>query len=186
MYFSLQQQLFALWQSFWLGIAIGVLLMLFRLWRRFCPSQAADFVRDFLFISGTVLLSGIFYLRVSRGQIRWFYLLAQLLGALVFDRGVTRWLLPLIHRVLCVLFSLLERVLRVLLFPFVRVFGWLFAGVKKLIRIIFKKLFIFIKKYIIILLHSVFRDRKKTKERMSTDGPKAEDQAKRRISQFYH
>ena len=170
MYFSLQQQLLVLWRSFLLGILIGIIFDVFCLWRRFCASRASVFARDFLFVSGVVLLSSVFYLHNSWGQIRWFYILSQCAGAVLFHKLIGRWLLNPIHAILSFVFRWICRLMRAVFSPIFRLLGLVFTGIQKLFHIIFKKLFIFINKYIIIILSSL--KRRKTKEREVTNGTK--------------
>lgn len=188
MYFSLEQQLLTLAQAFGLGVVIGVVYEIFRIWRRFCPSQIAEFVRDFIFIVGTVLFSSWFYIRTSWGQIRWFYVLAQLLGAVLFHKLIGRFCFEVICKFLAWLFGGIKFLLCQLFRPILWLLHRVLKFLQKVVNIIFKKLFIFIKKYIIIFTYPLFhRKMKKSKERTANHGEKSsEAENQKGYSQFYH
>ena len=181
MYFSLQQQLLATVQALGLGVVVGIAFELVRVWRRLCPSAVAEFVRDFLFVTGAVLLSSWFYIRFAQGQLRWFYLLAELAGAVLFHKLIGRFCYEPLGKLMQYLSGLLRQLFFYLVAPIV----FLFKFSCGIIYNIFKKLFIFIKKYIIIFTSSLFQRKKNSKERKKSHG-KDDFSQKEGYSQFYH
>lgn len=190
MFFAQTQLYSILPASFLLGVTFGIVWEILRLWRRIAPSPVAEFVRDFLFVMTVILGSRVFYGKLSYGQIRWFYVAAELAGMVLYHLLVGRFLYEPIYRLLCRLARLLRKIFSLILYPFK--LAAMFAGkvwniLGNLAIAFLKKVFIFIKKYIIIKLYKPFRHEKNLKERNLKHGKEGSKEPEEgHISRFYH
>ncbi len=187
MYFSNQLNLSVLWGAFLLGAMIGVLWLVVRICRVFFQSAFWIAMGDFLLCIAAVLCTVIYFQRRCDGQLRWFYLLAQGGGILLFRVTLGK----ILFSPICVLISFLRRAIRRLMAtlfrPLLKLTGWgisLFKKITKNIYIFLKKPFIFLKTYIIINLCKL-RKSIKIKERKCNNGGQAEAE-KASSSRFYH
>lgn len=98
-----------------IGFALGVLYDVFRILRLAIPSpRAVILVQDILFFSFCALLTFFFMLSTNEGQVRFFILIGELLGAIVqhltlgvLTMRVSKAIITLVKKILHFLFSVL-------------------------------------------------------------------------------
>ncbi len=189
MFFDQTPQYYPLLFSFILGVTFGILWEIFRLWRRISPSPVMQFFRDFIFAMLFVLGSRTFYSRISHGQIRWFYILAQLMGMVLYHWLIGRFLYEPIYHMMQALYGGMKWCGTILFYPVKVLFGLLgkvWNVIQNWATLFLKKLFIFVKRYIIIFLYKSFYKKPKLKERTAHHGEKGKKESQGDISRFYH
>ncbi|MBR5783084.1 MAG: spore cortex biosynthesis protein YabQ [Clostridia bacterium] len=163
------------------GVIIGMMYEGLRILRHFRSGAVMQFICDFVLIVGAAVVSVQYYRYTSDGQIRWFCVLSQLLGLILYCRLVGRFLFAPI----CRLSAKIGKLLRWMVFPFVWVMRLLGKTLNLAVKFAEKKLkkcFIFIKKYSII--NKSKASERKTKERNETNGK--EDRTQEYGTRFYH
>ena len=163
-----------------LGAGLSLGFELVRVAGYFLKGAFWRFTLDVLrvFVGGMVVL--YYFQRSADGQIRWYDLSAMLLSAWLFHLCIGRFLVIPLRRILSVLFLLFYKILRCLWYPL----GRLLRLFTKIASAFFKKVFIFLKRYIIIKPYQLFLKRKKIKE--APRGTKTEEKKQGSFSQFYH
>lgn len=163
-----------------LGVGLSFGFELVRVAGYFLKGAFWRFTLDALRVFAGGMAALLYFQRSADGQIRWYDLGAMLLSAWLFHFCIGRFLVTPLRRILSFLFLLLAKILRCLWYPF----GKLLRFFTKIASAFFKKVFIFLKRYIIIKPYQLFLRRKKMKE--ASRGTKTEEKKQGSFSQFYH
>lgn len=147
------------------------------------------FAMDLLRIFGAALMTLLYFYRFADGQIRWYDVVLEISACVLFHICVGRYIVRLMRRVIVRVIAFAKRILKIICFPFAFVFKLLVKMMKFLLKItgrFFKKVFIFLRRYIIILLYPLQRKRKRKRKETQSYGKAKEKQENGNGSRFYH
>lgn len=171
-----------------LGMGIGLYFSLMRVVGHFLHGTFWLFVLDFLRVVGATFGALLYFRYAADGQIRWYDIVMLLLAMWLFHFCFGRFLVKFLCRLISFLVEFFKKIWALIWYPL----GLLLQFFSKAVRFItkmtlcfLKKVFIFLKRYIIIIPYPLFLKRKKIKE-ASISGNKAEEKTQGNISQFYH
>ena len=140
---SVAQQTIAFLTACLFGVALGAIYDVFRIFRIAIPcGKIAVFIQDIIFFVLSATLSFLFMLYTNTGEIRFFYILGELIGFTIyyFTIGI------LVYKSAKAVVGFIKKILR-LIFRFVLKPIWrLFLLIIKLIKFLSNKVNIFIKK----------------------------------------
>ncbi len=147
--FSVAGQFVDLLWAILVGVGLGVLYDVFRLWRVMHHGKISVFLQDVLWWMLFAFLSFYFALFWQGGVVRWYTLAGEIIGFWLYHKTIGKLVFFLCEKIL----KLILWVLRLIMQPL----RWLFHLLMKPIRHIFRKekeilknLFIFLKERIII------------------------------------
>ncbi len=140
------------------------------------------FVLDAVRLLGAALMTFFYFHNYADGQIRWYDIGLEILGCWLFHFCVGRYIVRLMRRIVTYVIALIKKIFSIIWFPFRFAFGLL----AKITRGFLKKVFIFLRQYIIMSLQAFkFRCKKKRKE--TEDYGKTKEKEKIGDgSRFYH
>lgn len=138
---TLTQQLAVLAGAVLLGGALGLVYDVLRAMRALFPARAAGVVLDLLFWTAATAALFLWSLSAGDGQVQISTCVFLFLGAVLYFRSCSPWLLPLLRRGM----HLLRRLWRLLTAP-VRFLGRLAVRGVKNFLIFFKKAFSFVRR----------------------------------------
>ncbi len=177
-----------------LGAALlGVMICLFfesvRIVGFFLRGTVWVFVLDFLRIVGAAIMNLLYFHHYADGQIRWYDLVFECLAGWLFHICVGRFAVRFVCSVATYIIEFLKKLLRICLLPFRFVFRYVAKTGNLLAKntiCFFKKVFIFLYKYIIMLLYPFRLSRKKNRKETKNHGKETEKQEISNSSRFFH
>ncbi len=170
-----------------LGVGISLFFEAVRVVGHFLRGSFWRFVLDLVRVVAAVLATLSYFQRSADGQIRWYDIGALVLSAWLFHFCLGRFLVRPLCRLLSFFAAVLKKLAGLIWLPLGLMLRFLGKGAgffTKITAAFFKKVFIFLKRYIIMIPYPLFLKRKKVKE--VPHGRKTEEAAQGNISQFYH
>ena len=170
---SVSYQTLSFFISILTGGIIGVVYDAFRIIRIVkTPSDIRAFFEDILFWIICFFITFYLLIKVSAGSVRWFLILGELLGFVIYYHTLG----ALIYKESKIIINFSKRVvkaiLKVVLWPFIKIFVFF--------EKIFKKLFKFLKKHYIIFI-SKRKNKGNKKIRRAKNGKKNKEKKKKHI-----
>lgn len=119
-------------QSLALGFALGLFYDVFRVLRLAVRhSSAIVFLEDICYFIVCAILTFLFSLSAINGHVRVFLVLGELLGATIYYFSLGVLVMGVSKAIIRFVKALLHLLYRILLRPFVRLFGWFYAKLSK-------------------------------------------------------
>lgn len=115
-------------QACLLGVLLGMIYDCFRVFREIVPcKKTATFIQDLLFFGIVTLCTLVFWVGVNKGQLRFYLVIGEGLGAWLYFQSISRIVFWAIFRVI----RLIKRFLRFLFRPVKRLFSRFWSFIQK-------------------------------------------------------
>lgn len=129
-------------QACLLGVLLGMIYDCFRVFREIVPcKKTATFIQDLLFFGIVTLCTLVFWVGVNKGQLRFYLVIGEGLGAWLYFQSISR----IVFWAICRVIRLIKRFLRFLFRPVKRLFPVFGALFRKKFRIGSRRKKIFVK-----------------------------------------